>query len=122
MIVGRNPRNPVIGDTVLLRADNRRASAQSSTPTRIRYKITGATEEANCLGIPAASWPSLDSISDGDGHDVPEGQVTMTATVWDALEVRKVNFHIGDEVRVGTRVGTITDVGTIPHPGQDKRG
>lgn len=24
-----------------------------------------------------------------------------------------VNFHIGDEVRVGTRVGTITDVGTI---------
>jgi len=31
----------------------------------------------------------------------------------DALEVRKVNFHIGDEVRVGTRVGIITDVGTI---------
>jgi predicted ATPase len=24
MIVGRNPRNPVIGDTVLLRASNRR--------------------------------------------------------------------------------------------------
>jgi small-conductance mechanosensitive channel len=24
-----------------------------------------------------------------------------------------VNFHIGDVVRVGTRVGTITDVGTI---------
>jgi hypothetical protein len=24
MIVGRNPRNPVIGDTALLRADNRR--------------------------------------------------------------------------------------------------
>ena len=24
-----------------------------------------------------------------------------------------MNFHIGDVVRVGTRVGTITDVGTI---------
>jgi hypothetical protein len=26
---------------------------------------------------------------------------------------RKMNFHIGDEVKVGTRVGTITDVGTV---------
>ena len=25
----------------------------------------------------------------------------------------QVNFHIGDEVRVGTRGGTITDVGTV---------
>ena len=24
-----------------------------------------------------------------------------------------MNFHIGDKVQVGTRVGTITDVGTI---------
>ena len=24
-----------------------------------------------------------------------------------------MNFHIGDEVQVGTRVGTITDVGTV---------
>jgi Mechanosensitive ion channel, beta-domain len=24
-----------------------------------------------------------------------------------------VNFHIGDTVRLGTRVGTITDVGTV---------
>jgi small-conductance mechanosensitive channel len=24
-----------------------------------------------------------------------------------------VNFHIGDKVQVGTRVGTITDVGTV---------
>jgi small-conductance mechanosensitive channel len=24
-----------------------------------------------------------------------------------------MNFHIGDEVKVGTRVGTITDVGTV---------
>src|SRR6185437_319971 len=38
-------------------------SAQSSTRTRLGTKSTGATEEANCLGIRAASWPSLDSIS-----------------------------------------------------------
>jgi hypothetical protein len=25
----------------------------------------------------------------------------------------EMNFHIGDEVKVGTRVGTITDVGTV---------
>jgi hypothetical protein len=25
----------------------------------------------------------------------------------------QVNFHIGDGVRVGTRIGTITDVGTV---------
>jgi small-conductance mechanosensitive channel len=25
----------------------------------------------------------------------------------------QVNFHIGDKVQVGTRVGTITDVGTV---------
>ena len=30
-----------------------------------------------------------------------------------AAEVRKVNLHIGDKVRLGTRVGTVTDVGTI---------
>ena len=24
-----------------------------------------------------------------------------------------MNFHMGDEVKVGTRVGTITDVGTV---------
>jgi hypothetical protein len=26
---------------------------------------------------------------------------------------RQVNFQIGDTVRVGTRVGTITDIGTV---------
>jgi hypothetical protein len=25
----------------------------------------------------------------------------------------RVKFHIGDKVRVGTRIGTITDVGTV---------
>jgi hypothetical protein len=39
------------------------------------------------------------SDHDGSGSEAPGGM--------------QVNFHIGDEVRVGTRAGTITDVGTI---------
>ena len=42
----------------------------------------------------------------------PRVQVPMMAMVW-GLGGMQVNFHIGDKVRVGTRVGTITDVGTI---------
>jgi hypothetical protein len=34
MIVGRNPRNPVLGDTVLLRATTGAVSAPLSTPTQ----------------------------------------------------------------------------------------
>lgn len=72
--------------------------ARSSTRTRLGTKSTGATEEANCLGIPVASWPFPDWISDGDGHD--EGK-------------SKVEFQIGDNVREGRHVGTVTDVGTV---------
>ncbi len=89
MIVGRNPRNPVIGDTVLLRATIGAASAQSSTQTRLGTRSTGATEEASCLGIPAASWPSLDSISDGNGRDVPEGASAHDGNGLGALEACK---------------------------------
>ena len=39
MIVGRNPRNPVIGDTVLLRADNRRGVGTIVDTDAIRYKV-----------------------------------------------------------------------------------
>jgi hypothetical protein len=39
MIVGRNPRNPVMGDTVLLRADNRRGIGIIVDTDAIRYKV-----------------------------------------------------------------------------------
>jgi hypothetical protein len=39
MIVGRNPRNPVIGDTVLLRAGNRRGVGTIVDTNAIRYKV-----------------------------------------------------------------------------------
>jgi hypothetical protein len=50
MIVGRNPRTPVIGDTVPLRAGNRQAS--SSTQTRLGTEAIGAMGGANFRGTP----------------------------------------------------------------------
>jgi hypothetical protein len=55
MIVGRNPRNPVIGDTVLLRAGNRRGVGTIVDTNAIRYKVYGAMGEACCRGMPAVS-------------------------------------------------------------------
>jgi hypothetical protein len=39
MIVGRNPRHPVIGDTVLLHADNRRGVGTIVDTDAVRYKV-----------------------------------------------------------------------------------
>ena len=39
MIVGRNPRTPVIGDTVLARADRTRGSGVIVETDAIRYKV-----------------------------------------------------------------------------------
>jgi hypothetical protein len=39
MIVGRNPRLPVIGDTVLSRADRRRGAGTIVDTDTIRYKV-----------------------------------------------------------------------------------
>lgn len=39
MIVGRNPRNAVIGDTVLLRRDSRRGVGTIVDSDAIRYKV-----------------------------------------------------------------------------------
>jgi hypothetical protein len=39
MIVGRSPRNPVIGDTVLLRAQNRQGIGTIVDTDAIRYKV-----------------------------------------------------------------------------------
>ena len=36
-----------------------------------------------------------------------------TSTLWKGLESSKMAFCIGDEVREGTRVGIVTDVGTV---------
>ena len=39
MIVGRSPRNPVIGDTVLLRAERRQGIGTIVDSDAIRYKV-----------------------------------------------------------------------------------
>lgn len=36
-----------------------------------------------------------------------------TSTLWKGLESSKMAFCIGDEVRDGSRVGIVTDVGTM---------
>jgi hypothetical protein len=39
MIIGRHPRTPVIGDTVLLRAENRQGIGTIVDSDTIRYKV-----------------------------------------------------------------------------------
>jgi hypothetical protein len=39
--------------------------------------------------------------------------LSVVAMGVEPVKVGKMNFHVGDEVKVGTRVGTITDVGTV---------
>ena len=55
MIVGRSPRTPVIGDTVLLRAQNRQVSAPSSTRTRFATRCIGAMGVVIFVGMSAPS-------------------------------------------------------------------
>jgi hypothetical protein len=86
MIVGRNPRNPVIGDTALLRADNRRGVGTIVDTDAIRYKVYWRNGRGQLSWHPAASWPSLESISDGDGHDVPEGATDHDANGLEACK------------------------------------
>lgn len=47
MIVGRNPRGPVVGDTVLLRADNRRGAGTIVDTDEIRYKVYWRTRRGH---------------------------------------------------------------------------
>jgi hypothetical protein len=57
MIVGRNPRNAVIGDTVLLRADNRRGAGTIVDTAAIRYKVYWRT------GRGQLSWHSRSELA-----------------------------------------------------------
>jgi hypothetical protein len=51
---------------------------------------------------------------DGDGRDVPVPTSAHDRSLLTSLAGTEVKFHIGDKVRLGsTRIGTITDVGTV---------
>jgi len=113
MIVGGNPHRPAIGDIALLRAENRRTVGQSSTQTPLDTTSIGATERAKCPGMPASNWLFPESTSDSDSHVVEAATVPGTALALSSSEVDNMEFHIGDKVRVGSRVGAITDVGTV---------
>jgi hypothetical protein len=69
--------------------------------------------EASSLGILAASWPSPGLTTDGDGHDVPMAKSSPDADGFRSRGGMSVKFQIGDRVQEGTRVGTVTDVGTV---------
>ena len=62
MIVGRNPRNPVIGDTVLLRAEKRQGIGTIVDTDAIRYKVYWRNGPAELSWHPRAelSVPRLD--------------------------------------------------------------
>jgi hypothetical protein len=55
MIIGRSPRNPIIGDTVLLRAEKRQGIGTIVDTDAIGTESIGATGQMNFLGMPAPS-------------------------------------------------------------------
>ena len=70
--------------------------------------------EANFRGTPAASWPSPDATTHGDGRDVAVPTNAHDRNLPRSLGGTEVKFHIGDKVKLcSTRIGTITDVGTV---------
>ena len=64
MIVGRNPRNPVIGDTVLLRADNRRGAGTIVDTDAIRDKVYWRTRRGQLSWHPRGELtvPRIDYV------------------------------------------------------------
>jgi len=52
MIVGRNPRTPVIGDTVLLRAGNRHGVGVIVDTDAIRYRVSWRNERPTFVARP----------------------------------------------------------------------
>jgi hypothetical protein len=70
--------------------------------------------EANFRGTPAAHWPSPDSTTHGDGRDASVPTNAHDRNLSRSLGGTEVKFHIGDRVKLGsTRIGTITDVGSV---------
>jgi hypothetical protein len=64
--------------------------------------------------MPASSWLFPDSTTDGNGHDVHVATSAHDRGPVRSLGGIDVKFHIGDKGQLGsTRVGTVTDVGTV---------
>jgi hypothetical protein len=86
MIAGRNPRNPVIGDTVLLRADNRRGVGTIVDTDAIRYKVYWCNGRGQLSWHPRGEMAILDSITDSAGHDGSEGASAHDGNGFGGLE------------------------------------
>jgi hypothetical protein len=111
MIVERTPRTPVIVDTVLLRAGNRQAS--SSTQTRLGTESISQWERPTFVARPPRVGRPH-ATTHGDGRDVAVPTSAHDRSLPRSLGGTEMKFHIGDKVKLGsTRIGTITDVGTV---------
>ena len=94
------------------RPDDRQGVGTIVETDAIRYKVYWRNGRGQVswhprgeLAIPRARFRTAVAVT------FQEVEVSMTAVV-SRPGGTQVNFHIGDKVQVGTRVGTITDVGT----------
>jgi hypothetical protein len=112
MLVGRYPRDPVIRDRVLLRAEDRQATSTIVDTDAIRYKVHWRNGRGE-LSWHARAGLTVPRLDYGRGcHDIPAAKSTRDGRCLRSLGGRQVKVQIGDAVQVGKRVGTITDVGT----------
>jgi hypothetical protein len=70
--------------------------------------------EANFRGTPAASWPSPTRLLTAMAVTYLCPTSAHDRSLLRSLGGTEVKFQIGDKVKLGsTRIGTITDVGTV---------
>jgi hypothetical protein len=114
MITGRTPCIPVIGDTVLLRASNRHGGGVIVDTDAIRYRGSWRDGRGQLSWYARRALAVPDATTHGDGRDVPVPTSAHDRSLIRSLGGSEVKFHIGDKVKLGsTRIGTITDVGTV---------
>jgi hypothetical protein len=112
MIVGRSPRNPVIGDTVLLRAQKRQGIGTVVDTDVVSDKVYWRSGRGE-LSWHARAELTVPRVDYGRGWHVPVATSTRDGDALESCGGKQVKFHIGDTVQLGTRVGRITDVGTV---------
>ena len=98
---------------MLLRADNRRGVGTIVDTDAIRYRVHWRNGRGQLSWHARRELAVPDSTTHGDGRDVPVPTSAHDHTLR-SLGGTEVKFHIGDKVKLGsTRIGTITDVGTV---------
>ena len=89
MIVGRNPRTAVIGDTVLLRRDNRHGVGVIVDTDAIRYRVLAQWERPTFVARPPRGGRPPTRLRTAMAVTYLCLRVRMIAVFLEALEVRK---------------------------------